>query len=179
VGVAHLQLVHSTPCWIASGKAGHRRGIIFQVPFNCTADEFFLTLAAGNVAADSTVTLYSDPTGTPTSVGSVNVLGEHFERNNNSWFQGMLLNLTANTDYCLAAKGTGASNVSMSYFQLPDTNLRKFISGGTTLKKATRNNGSGAFAPESPATTIYQMGLRVLLSAGGGGGYFSVCVIGS
>jgi hypothetical protein len=87
------------------------------------------------------------------------------------------ITLAANTDYCLAVKATGASNITLNNMVLPEANLSKFLNlGGGAVAKATRNNGSGAFTPESPAVTMYLMGLRVYPSAGGGGGGY---VIGS
>jgi hypothetical protein len=78
--------------------------------------------------------------------------------------------------HCLAAKATGAANVGPSFFTVPDTNARKFISGGTTLMKATRNNGAGAFSAESPAVTMYQMGVRIsqLHDGASSGSFFGV-----
>ena len=144
------------------------RGLIFQVPWDCKIDALFVEMSCGSGAnSDSSIALYSDPTGTPAVVSGTSntILGENFERNGSiAWLQILLpteVSLTANTDYLLAVKGTGSSSITLNSYVLQDTNLRKFFTGGTTLKKATRNNGSGAFTAESPAITMYQMGVRI------------------
>lgn len=143
------------------------RGLMFRVPWACKADALCGVIFGAGAAADITMAIYSDPTGTPAVVSgsSISVLGENFERNSSAaWFQAMLaseVELRANTDYCLALRGTGATNLGVGAVQLPDTNLRNFIPGGTTLKKVTRNNGSGAFSAESPATTMYRLAIRI------------------
>jgi hypothetical protein len=107
-------------------------------------------------------------------MGSINILGEQFERTSVQWFQTMFssrISFLADTDYCLAVKAIGAANINLGYYTIPTANLSKFLTiGGTGVKKATRNNGSGAFTLESPAVTMYEMGLRVYPSGGGGGG---------
>lgn len=183
----------TTPITTASSESygsstnPNERGFIFQLPWDCKIDSIFTTLSnvSGN-ASDATIAIYSDPTGTPAVVSgtSVTILGENYDRTGSNLFLEVLLasevSLTANTDYCLAVKATGSTSVSLANYTLQDTNLRKFITGGTTLKKATRNGGSGAFTAESPAVTMYQLGIRISefndTSAGAGG---SVGVIGS
>lgn len=164
----------------ADSASPDERGFSFQVPFIATADAAFLTMGSNAAGADSVLTLYSDPFGTPTSMGSINILGENFGLTSTGWWlQTMFsskITLAANTDYCLALKATGASNITMNNMVLPEANLSKFLNvGGVALAKVTRNNGSGAFTPESPAVTMYHMGLRVYPTNANG----SVGIIGS
>jgi hypothetical protein len=69
-------------------------------------------------------------------------------------------------------RATGSSNTRLATITLGNTAHRATIPGGTTLAKITRDNDTGAFTAESPAVTIYQMGVRIshLYDTGGGGG---------
>lgn len=152
------------------------RGMIFQVPFACTVEALWAFASVGNAAADFTLSLYSDPTGTPSAMASAAVLAEQIVFNGSGLVSVPLAtaqSLSANTDYCMALRATGASNVTLIGETLGNEAHRVFWPAGTTMKKATRNNGSGAFTAENPAVTLYNMGVRVRQihdGAGGSGG---------
>jgi hypothetical protein len=164
---AALPITSTSSETYGDGSNPDERGLIFQVPWDCKIDAYSLILGGSNANSDATLAVYSNPTGTPAVVSgsSVNILGENFERTGSAFMCQILLpaeiSLTKNTDYCLALRGTGSSNMILALDTIPDTNLRKFITGGTTVKKATRNNGSGAFTAESPAVTMYMMAMRI------------------
>lgn len=157
------------------------RGMLFQVPWTCKGEGARLYCNSGGAAnADFVVNVYADPLGTPSLLASVSIEGGQLNNQNNavSILFPAKVNFTRNTDYCMVVKAAGITNIALEAFVLPDTNLRKFMSGGATLKKVTRNNGSGAFAPESPAVTLYNM--KLLLNdfedapgGGSGGAHFS------
>lgn len=151
------------------------RGMVFQVPFDCKIDSLVMRAGGVAAAADFLVTLYSDPTGTPNSLYSTTILGEQ----GNVSGAGLLvvtlpseITLTKDTDYCLAVKCASATNVTVALLSLAEEGLRSLISAaGTTLARATRDGGSGAFAVDSPATALLAVGVGVsaIAEATGGG----------
>lgn len=144
------------------------RGEMFQVTRNCKIDAIFATAEAVS-GTDGTweVNLYADPLGTPTSLlpggaalpfdpqvaGSVNNYGYH------TFPFATEIELARNTDYCVAVKATGANNIILAAFVLGNAAYRAFLPGTTTLRGATRNNGSGAFAEST--TTHRNCGVRI------------------
>lgn len=157
------------------------RGLIFQVPFPCQVDAFKAYLLSMRSASDFTFTIYADPLGTPTSIGSVSGTGAQMNTVNfgNGWVGLPLttpVTLAANTDYCAALRVTSASASDLAFSPLANTAHRALYPAGTTIRKATRNNLTGAFTAESPATTMYNMGVRISAvddgtgSGAGGGG---------
>lgn len=141
------------------------RGLIFQVPWDCKIDALFAAGGINSSAADFTLSLYSDPTGTPALLASVAVLAEQlggtFIDRAMEWALASEVSLSKNTDYCVAMRATGSASSRLHAFTLGDAAYRALLPGGTTLKKATRDGGSGAFAAESPAITMYQVGVRI------------------
>ena len=156
------------------------RGLLLQVPWNCKAEGArFYCNNSGVSTNDFELRIFSDPLGTPSLLTSVVIEGGQINNQNNAISISFpaKVDFARNTDYCMVLKATGG-NIVLDAMALPDTNLRKFLSGGTTLKKVTRNNGSGAFTAESPAVTIYNM--KLLLNdfedapgGGSGGAHFS------
>jgi hypothetical protein len=153
------------------------RGIAFQVPVDCTLDQLWAYVGVASAAADQSWDLYSDPFGTPTSIisGPITVLAEAMAQSNAGTFCRMLaatVNLTRATNYVFAIKGTSTGNVNLGSNPIANESLRALFPGGTTIAKATRNNGAGAFTAESPAVTMYQMGVRIshVHETSGGGG---------
>jgi hypothetical protein len=150
----------------ADGTNPDERGIIFQVPWDCKIDAIWANVGISGATSDYTITLYSTPTGTPAAVSgasftvlaeqNVNVTAQGF----NSFTLPAEVTLTRNTDYAIAIKADGAGNVRLNSYVLADTSHRAFLPY-TSIAKATRNNGSGAFTAESPAITIYQMCVRI------------------
>lgn len=141
------------------------RGLIFQVPFACQVEGCVLSPIYFGTGANSDcdITLYETPLGTPNALATKSILAENMNTTESAFF--LLFSspayLKSNTDYCLAIKATGASNVGLRVCTLPSAASRCFIDGGTNLRKGTRNNGSGAFSEDT--TNLYVMG--VLISA--------------
>lgn len=156
------------------------RGLLFQVPWDCKAEGARIYChTAGSSAAGYEFRIYAGPLGTPGLLASIPVAGGQLNNLNNavSLLFPSKVDLTRNTDYCMTVKATGTANITLNADVLPGAGLRTFLPGGTILAKVTRNNGSGAFTPESPAVTIYNM--KLLLNdfedaaGGAGGGHFS------
>lgn len=141
------------------------RGLIFQIPWDCKIDALWAYAGITDANSDFTLKLYSDPTGTPTLVTSIAVAAENMGVAGLQGFvKGLLateVSLTRNTSYILTVRATGSSNTRLAAFTLGNTAHRAFVSGGTTLAKGTRQNDTGAFTAESPAVTIYAMGVSI------------------
>lgn len=156
------------------------RGMMFQVPWNVDIDAFYCFGATGNnAAADLTFKLYSDPTGTPSLVTSLAILQEQQLASTNArpglYRLPSAVSLTRNTNYALTVLATGTANTNLEVRTLNTENLRKFVPGSTTLAKVTRDGSSGAFTAESPAVSMYNMGVRICAfddgtGSGSGGG---------
>jgi hypothetical protein len=148
-------------------------GMIFQVPWDCKIDALIARFTASAAAVDQNVVFYTDPLGTPSAAATFAVPGESLSSSAaiKLFTLASEISLTKNTDYCVAVKATGASNTALALYTLDSENYRKFLPGSTTLRKGSRNNSTGAFSAESPAVTMYQLGVRISqLSASGGGG---------
>lgn len=148
-----------------SGDAADERGMIVQVPWDDKLVGYWLLMGGVDAASDGTITLYASPTGTPAAVSgtTVSFLAEQLGQLSASpSYQHFLLptpvSLSKNTDYCMALKATGASNVILDANTLGAAGYRALCDGGSTLFKATRSaGGGGAFTTSS--TVIYTMGL--------------------
>lgn len=139
-------------------------GMKFQVPFDCEFDAYWLRHLGSNAGVDYTVDGWSTPGGTPASLGPVTNLGEQISSGSGgpSFFPlAAPVALTRNTDYVVSAKHNGSSNLSLTSTDLADTAYRTFFPAGTTLARASRNDGSGAFSYESPALSMLHMGIRI------------------
>lgn len=142
------------------------RGIIFQVPWDCRIDGLWVNAGIGAATADFTMTLYSTPTGTPAAVSgaSFTILAEELYGTSGQSFQCLTLaseiTLTRNTDYVLAIKADGSGQVRLNSYVFGNTAHRAFLPY-PSVAKVTRNNSSGPFTAESPAITMYQMGVRI------------------
>ena len=155
------------------------RGLIFQVPFSCTVDSAFCGMRNIDASAAATVNLYADPTGTPSLLASSvmqprwNMGSERAEK----WVQfSSQVELSPGTNYCIALQATGTTAISLQAVTLGNAPDRALFSGGSFTMKATRNGGSGAFTAESPAVTLYRMGVGISqlddgVGGGGGGSY--------
>lgn len=144
------------------------RGLLFQIPWDCAIDALWVVMGVNNATtADMAVDLYSDPLGTPASVlgGAITVTAETFAATIGTGAYLVRLssavNLTRDTNYALAIKATSTGNAVLFISTLVSEGSRILLMGGTTLAKVTRNGGSGAFSAESPAVTMYQMGVRI------------------
>jgi hypothetical protein len=141
-------------------------GILFQVPFDCKIDALVPYTGAVDANTSVIVALYSDPLGTPTAiVGPVTYEAEAITGPNVSAPSPLLLttevSLTKNTTYCMSIKAAGSGATLYSTLTLANANYRKFWPGGTTLSRATRNNGSGAFTDASTTTGLPLFSVRI------------------
>lgn len=139
--------------------------LLFQSPWDLKIDAYGMVCGAETAAGDLTLSLYSDPLGTPTVLDSLTVLAEQLAANFVYKWVGTLLTaeiqLTKNTDYAIGVAANGAANSRAPKWLLDNTAHRAFYPGSTTLRKGTRQNGTGAFAEESPALTLYHAGVRI------------------
>lgn len=141
------------------------RGLLFQVPWDCKIDAVRGLLGITDNASDYTITVYSDPLGTPASVASVTVLADRGAVAAGDREQRFPLaaevSLSANTDYVIAVRANGTTNTRLPSFTLMDQTHRALQPGSTTVKKATRNNGAGAFTAEATPTTMYFLSVEI------------------
>lgn len=156
-----------------STNSANERGLAFQVPFTCKIDGLWHSGVVTDANSDFSVTLYSDPLATgssaPPILATQAFLGEQAaSSNNNGLFFVTLpseITLTRATDYAIAVTATGTTNINLVGGYLMPTgfsNYREFLPGGTTLRKVTRSSSlNDAFTEESPALTIYAMGVRI------------------
>jgi hypothetical protein len=149
----------------ADGSNPDERGMVFQIPWDCKVDALFTQFLTGGADADFNLNLYSAPTTSPSLIASRSVDSDQHQTVAAQGFATFPLaaevELSKDTDYCLAVRATGTNNVTVTSAVLADEDFRVFFPGGTTLAKATRNNGSGAFSLESPAITMIQLGVRI------------------
>lgn len=150
------------------------RGIIFQVPFATSVSAMWFTQRLTDATSDCTLSLYSDPLGTPSSLTSKAIDAANMGAGGSQGFIYIPLtsavNLSANTDYCLAIKATGAGNVRVEYARLLNADARKAMPGGETIFGVSRNNSSGAFGSSSSTDIIMSMGVVLNEIPSGGGG---------
>lgn len=151
------------------------RGIIFQVPFDCEVDQLWMMFRSASASADATLSLYSDPLGTPSSIASGTLYGEQGGTTGTvrMWQVALAapVALTANTDYCVACRATNTGLVGSNLITLASAAHMALWPGGTNVRRGTRDGGSGAFTASS--TTQYVMGVRLssIGSSGGGNTY--------
>lgn len=140
------------------------RGLIFQVPFQCKVDGIWIQMGSGNAAADSTLSLYADPLGTPNALATASVLGEQGINSTTVtrtlFFPITEQTLSAGTDYCVALRATGASVVAIS--QATVTATHRSVMGLANCRLGTRNNGSGAFSETTTEIPFIAMQISAL-----------------
>lgn len=140
------------------------RGMLFQLPFATKVNGLWAMLRLTDANSDSTLILYADPLGTPTAIATSTNLAEQYRSTGSAdtlfYAIASPVSLSANTDYCVALRATGSSNIRQEVGTLMDAALRECFVGGTTIQGVTRNNGSGAFGSAS-STTIYPSGVRI------------------
>jgi hypothetical protein len=149
----------------ADGTNPDERGMLFQLPWDCKIDGLFTRFLTAGTDAGFDLNLYGTPTGTPSVLATKSVdSNQHAATGATAYYTALLaseLALSKGTDYCLAVRATGANNVTLTSATLVDTAYRTFLPGSTSLAKATRDGGSGAFTAESPAITLIQLGVRI------------------
>lgn len=150
-------------------------GMIFQVPFACKVDALCCVIRTTDATSDFTISLVSTPESTRATVASVAVdasqLGPATSERFCLFNLASEVSLSANTDYCVAIKATGAGNVRFARQSLVHADARKFFPGGTTMRSVAANGG--ADFGSSSTTTMYPIGVRISqfqdgASSGGG-----------
>lgn len=156
------------------------RGVVFQVPWDCKIDAYYVRMnQQSGAAADCTLKLYSAPTTAASAVANstITILGEQldasFQESTAIYTLPAAISLSKNTDYCLALKADSTGTIGLYYYVQSSATHRAFLPGGTTMAKATRNNGAGNFS--TTTTTQYMMGVRISsfddgTGSGSGGG---------
>ena len=152
-------------------------GLVFQVPFACTVDALYFPLRIVDATSDLQFDLTSTPLGTPASLigGPIAMTAENLavaaSENTLIYSLASEVSLSANTDYCLSVKATGAGNIRFAQLLMISAASRIFAGpAGTTMAATTRNGGSGAFAAVT-TTTINPMSVRISsITAGSSGG---------
>jgi len=190
IGKWNLPIIAASGDNFNTSSSPDENGMLFQVPFDCEFDAIYCTISqtsAGNLVWG----VYSNPLGSPSLLSGGSYTWDGNQAANASgtdafgcFFLPAPVALSKNTDYAVTANTSGGTGgVRLCYIQLADTAYRAFIQGGTTIKKVSRNNGSGSFSAESPAITIYQMGIRICglvdtaTAAGGGSPIFGASTI--
>jgi hypothetical protein len=160
----------------SSGTNPDERGLIFQVPFNCTIDGLWSFIGTTDANADFNLKLYSSPlSATPTPLATVSQTAEQM-----SAFSATSIvhkpiapvSLTKDTDYIVTVEATGIGTVRQEIITLGDPLHKAFYPGGMNMRKGTRQNATGAFAQET--ITLLRMGVMISHidtgEEGGGGG---------
>jgi len=138
-------------------------GMIFRVPFDCKIDALTCVMRTADAASDFTIGLYSSAEATRVTMASVAVDAAQLASIGSERFASFRLaaevSLVANTDYCIAVKATGASNLRIGRTTLGNATHRALLPGGTTLRSVTANNGSDFSG--SSTTVMYPFGVRI------------------
>jgi hypothetical protein len=159
------------------GSATDEYGMIFQVPFDCKVDALACTMRTVDGTSDFIMSLYSTPEATPAvmAAGAATVTVDATQTGTVAaeafgvWNLASEVSLTANTDYCVAIKASGAGNVRIGQTTLGHADFRKSLLGGTTMRSVNRNGGSGDFGSSS-TTVMYPIMVRIsdiTISSGG------------
>jgi hypothetical protein len=152
-------------------------GYVFQVPWQCKIDAIACHKQTVVSSSYGTLTLYSDPYGSPSSLATQVIWNNG--TGNYAFVLGTEISLSANTNYCLALPCFESSNpIDLHAYVYDDANLAKFWPGSTTLQRVTRNNKTGAF---STSATLRQPKMAVRISqvnADASGGFFGAHLLG-
>lgn len=152
------------------------QGLLFQVPFACKIDAISFPMRLVDATSDFQFDITSTPLTSPGSIisGPISVTAENLSTTTEQmivWPLPSEISLTANTDYCLSVKATGAGNIRWTQLSTGESDARKFLGpAGTTIRTATRNGGSGPYTDGS-TTVLNPMSVRISeITTGGGGG---------
>lgn len=145
-------------------SAADEQGQVFQVPFDCYASGIWFIGYPVSAASDFTAKLYSDPHGTPVELASIPMLAENLgpastQRQSYIPFAADIL-LTANTNYVVSLKATGAANIGIVRMLLGNSDYRYFAPGLSPGGFTLRNNLTGAF-PRALLSTTLAIGVRI------------------
>lgn len=148
------------------------RGQIFQLPWDCKIDALWMDGGITDADSDFTLILYADPLGTPAALATVTInaatLGTAGNNQHMTFPLATEVSLTRNTDYCVALRATGTSNVRLLRMDLASAAARAFYPGGLTSNAATRDGGSGAFTEDDDRQYMTGVRFSSLHDTGGG-----------
>ena len=154
-------------------------GLAFQVPFACSVDALAINMRLVDGTSDFQFDLVSAPTTAVASIisGPITKVAENFGLSGSNTglciFTFPPVSLTANVDYGIGVKATGAGNIRFDRQILPTANTRGLIMpNGTTTYSISRNGGSGNYAATATSTTIINPCFVRLsdITTGGSGG---------
>jgi uncharacterized repeat protein (TIGR02059 family) len=141
----------------SSSSTPDEYGVLFQLPFESTATSLWMIAKPTTNAANGELILYSDPLGTPVAEATISLDANNFQLTDGvrfgEWVLPTAKTLAANTDYAVAFRPTTTTNVTLTYFTLPDATYRKFLAG-TNVSRAHRTDNAGAF---TSTTTVHPM----------------------
>jgi hypothetical protein len=166
--------VAGTPTVFSDSTNPDERGAIFQVPWDCKVDALWANIGITDASSEFTVTLFSDPLGSPTPIDSVSVVADQLGitgiQSPNIFPLGAEATLTKDTEYAVAIRATGSSNIRMVLNTVASATYWTLTPGNSTCYTVTRDGGSGAFG--GTTTTRYSAGVRIssLHDGAGGGG---------
>jgi hypothetical protein len=173
-------IMPTVPFFIIANELFHKDtdpdevGLVFQLPFDCTVDALWSICGFTDANSDFNIKLYSNPTSDPpTELAAVSHLAERMgPSSTETFFMRSItpINLSKNTPYLVTIEATGTGTARVYSCTLGHTDHRALYSCGTTLNKATRQNASGPFTLESPAITLYRMGVMISHVEDGSGG---------
>lgn len=165
-------------------SAADEFGNIFQVPMDCRGRFIDMSVGFDSFSSDGTLTIYSDPLGTPTAIATATPLDVgygYWTASQKPWFTYALdaaVTLEAGTNYCIALKSGGASgshDTILGYTDVATADHFKLWPCGASAYGVSRNGGSGAFAATGSGKRMYGISLRLDgfddgAGSGGGGG---------
>lgn len=159
------QCVYALPSDIAIGTSStfDEYGLIFQVPFRCTANAILHAMAVNSTALELDVCLYTTPLGTPSLVTSTRITGERgnfsssTERPNYTELAAEQT-FEPGVDYCISARGQSITTVVLGRWSFADANHRT-VHGLVNCRQGHRDAGTGAFTETT--TLIPMMGIRL------------------
>jgi len=153
-------IVGTSEATLTASSTPDEIGLIFQAPMRVLVNAIWcVAQQTSDATSDYELILYADPLGTPTALATISVPAElspyTITTSAPKIFAIDPVVLEPNTDYCVAVKATGTGNVRNTGQGVNDANWRRFLSGGTTLRRGERSDGSGAFG--SLSTTAFPL----------------------
>jgi hypothetical protein len=160
---------------VNSGSTPDEYALVFQVPFKGKITSLLGFFGVSGTSADYELSLYSDPTGTPTVMSTFTGDASYSAQGGTSQriIEGQIAAQTINplTDYAIALRPTTANNNFIPYLNFGTSAARGATMLGTNWALGTRSNQTGAFSITS--SSIPLLGARFSEfddGVGGGGG---------
>lgn len=162
-----------------SGSATDEFGLLFQSPFEFTANSFWAPLAIAAAAGIIEMRLFSAPlSGSPTQLAIATLTGYEAAAASTTTlartvlpFAGSAVTIAKNTDYLISCRPTTSTNVAFGQTLLNNAAFRELLQGGTTLAKYSRTDNAGAFASSSTTDLpLFGLGVSQLHDGAASGG---------